>query len=82
MVGVPTGDGDEEVVAAVVLAPGAVLDPEAVRTQCRAHIAAYKVPRRVFAVDALPVSIIGKVLRRKVREELLARLETNSRLQA
>ncbi len=77
VVGLPTGDGDEEVVAAVVLEPGAVLDVEAIRAQCREHVAAYKVPRRVHAVDALPVSIIGKVLRRKVREELLARPKTD-----
>ncbi|WP_235502175.1 long-chain-fatty-acid--CoA ligase [Angustibacter sp. Root456] len=74
VVGLPTGEGDEEVVAAVVLEPGVALDVEAIRAGCREHVAAYKVPRRVYAVDALPVSIIGKVLRRKVREELLARL--------
>jgi long-chain acyl-CoA synthetase len=79
VVGLPTGDGDEEVVAAVVLQPGSVLDAEAVRAQCREHVAAYKVPRRVFAVDSLPVSIIGKVLRRHVREELLARTEPGER---
>ncbi len=74
VVGLPSGHGDEEVVAVVVLAPGRPLDEEAVRAGCREHVAAYKVPRRVYAVDALPVSIIGKVLRRQVRDELQARL--------
>ena len=58
----------------MVLAPGATLDEAEVRAGCREHVAAYKVPRRVFEVDELPVSIIGKVLRRQVREELIARL--------
>jgi long-chain acyl-CoA synthetase len=74
VVGVPSGSGDEEVVAVVVLEPGVELDQDAVREQCREHVTAYKVPRRVFAVEALPVSIIGKVLRRQVREDLLARI--------
>ena len=63
--------GGEEVVAAVVLRDGAQLDPEALRDYCKQHLAAYKVPRRFFAVDELPRSLIGKVLRRQVREQLL-----------
>jgi long-chain acyl-CoA synthetase len=74
VVGLPSEHGDEDVVAVVVLAPGATLDEAEVRAGCREHVAAYKVPRRVFEVDELPVSIIGKVLRRQVREELIARL--------
>ncbi|SFS14785.1 long-chain acyl-CoA synthetase [Microbacterium sp. cf046] len=63
--------GGEEVVAAVVLREGVELDPEALRDYCKQHLAAYKVPRRFFAVDELPRSLIGKVLRRQVREQLL-----------
>ena len=63
--------GGEEVVAAVVLREGAELDAEALRDYCKLHLAAYKVPRRFFAVDELPRSLIGKVLRRQVREQLL-----------
>ncbi|MBI2244909.1 MAG: AMP-binding protein, partial [Nocardioides sp.] len=75
VVGLPSGRGDEDVVAVVVLEPGTTLDEDAVRAGCREHVAAYKVPRRVYAVDALPVSIIGKVLRRQVRDELQERFE-------
>jgi len=67
--------GGEEVVAAVVLREGAELDPEALRDYCREHLAAYKVPRRFFAVEELPRSLIGKVLRRQVREQLLREAE-------
>jgi long-chain acyl-CoA synthetase len=63
--------GGEEVVAAVVLREGAVLDSEALRDYCKLHLAAYKVPRKFFQVDELPRSLIGKVLRRQVREQLL-----------
>jgi long-chain acyl-CoA synthetase len=71
-VGLPLEGGGEEVVAVVVPEEGVELDPEVVRTACRQHLAGYKVPRRVVVVDALPRSLIGKVLHREVRDHLLA----------
>ena len=38
---------------------------------CYARVTRYKVPRRIVAVDDLPRSMLGKILRRKVREQLL-----------
>ncbi|MCU1482813.1 MAG: acyl-CoA synthetase (AMP-forming)/AMP-acid ligase [Subtercola sp.] len=75
VVGLPGEKGGEEVVAAVVLKPGATLDEKAIRDFCRDHLTAYKVPRRVVELDELPTSLIGKVLRRKVRDDLLAEAE-------
>jgi len=72
VVGLPAAHSGEEVVAAVVLAPGESLDEDEVRESLRAHLAAYKVPKRVVSVDELPKSLIGKVLRRQVREQLIA----------
>ena len=37
----------------------------------RGILTPYKVPRRIFVVDELPKSLIGKVLRRQVRDSLL-----------
>ncbi|KRF33345.1 long-chain-fatty-acid--CoA ligase [Yonghaparkia sp. Soil809] len=74
VVGLASPQGGEELVAAVVLAEGATLDTEALRAHAKRSLAAYKVPRRFEAVDALPTSLIGKVLRREVREELTRRL--------
>ena len=70
VVGVPSSGGGEDVVAAVVLAPGAALDVDALRQHCRTRLSGYKIPRRVVAVEDLPRSIIGKVLRRQVRESI------------
>lgn len=73
VVGVRTPDGSsEEVVAAVVLAPGATVDPERVRAFARERLTGYKVPRRIEIVDELPRSLIGKVLRRRVRDRVEA----------
>jgi long-chain acyl-CoA synthetase len=71
VVGLPSPHGGEDVVAAVVLERGAVFDEDAIRAACRERLTAYKVPRRVFVVENLPVSMIGKVLRREVRSRLV-----------
>jgi long-chain acyl-CoA synthetase len=78
VVGLPSAQGGEDVAAAVVLAPDAVFDEDAVRQDCKERLAAYKVPRRVFVTDELPRSMIGKVLRRLVREQLLERIASES----
>jgi len=72
VVGLPRSDGSEEVVAAVTVEDPDAFDPEAAREHCRTHLAAYKVPRRVEVLEDLPRTIIGKVLRREVRDLLLA----------
>ncbi len=72
VVGLPSGHSGEEVVAAVVLDAGAELDEDAIRTFARGILTPYKVPRRLFVVDELPKSLIGKVLRRQVKEKITA----------
>ena len=70
VVGLPSEHSGEEVVAAVVVDDSAQLDVEELREFARGILTPYKVPRRVFVVDELPKSLIGKVLRRQVRESL------------
>jgi len=72
-VGLPDERDGEHVVAAVVQKPGATVDEAALRAIARETLTPYKVPKRVFIVDELPKSLIGKVLRKKVKEALLAR---------
>jgi long-chain acyl-CoA synthetase len=71
VVGLPHRRGGEDVVAAVVMEPGASFDEEAIRAFGRDCLTPYKVPKRVVQVDELPRSIVGKVIRRKVRDQLL-----------
>lgn len=70
VVGAVQPDGGEKVVAVVVLNPGVDLDEGALREHCRSQLAGYKVPRRVVAVSELPTSMLGKVLRKQVRDSL------------
>jgi long-chain acyl-CoA synthetase len=71
VVGLPDEHSGERVAAAVVLEPGATLDEAAARAFVRAELTPYKVPKSWFVVDELPKSLIGKVLRKNVRESLL-----------
>jgi long-chain acyl-CoA synthetase len=61
------------VVAAVVPIPGSTLDSAALWADAREQLTAYKVPRRVVVLGSLPRSLIGKVLRREIRDTLVAR---------
>ncbi len=72
VVGLPSEHSGEEVVAAIVLDPSVEdIDETAIRDFARSILTPYKVPRRIFVVDELPKSLIGKVLRRQVRTKLL-----------
>jgi long-chain acyl-CoA synthetase len=73
IVGLPSARDGETVVAAVVAKPGQTVDADALRAYARQNLAAYKVPKRVYFVDELPKSLIGKVLRKKVKDALLER---------
>lgn len=73
VVGLPDAHSGEKVVAAVVMEPGASFDEAAIRAYARDSLTPYKVPKTVVQLDDLPRSIVGKVIRRKVREQLLNR---------
>ncbi|MGB7510217.1 MAG: AMP-binding protein [Pelodictyon phaeoclathratiforme] len=70
--GVPDPYQGEAVKAWVVLRPGYLLSVEELREHCRKDLAAYKVPKHVEFIIALPKSTVGKVLRRKLVEAHLA----------
>ena len=67
-VGVPDDKSGEAVKLFVVKAPGATLSEEALIAFCREDMTAYKVPRIVRFIDALPKSTVGKILRRNLRD--------------
>lgn len=58
----------ETVKAYVVVKPGEALSEEEIVRYCQEKLAAYKVPKMVEFIDALPKSAIGKILRREVKE--------------
>jgi long-chain acyl-CoA synthetase len=66
VVGMPQAELGEEVGAAVVLKPGATATAAELRAHVKAQVAAYKYPRRVWFVDALPKGPTGKILKREI----------------
>ena len=66
MIGIPHPEFGEEVGAAVALKPGSDATAGELRAYVKDHVAAYKYPRHVWLVDALPKGSTGKVLRRAV----------------
>lgn len=68
VVGVPDPALGEQVVAYVVLRPGATAAEDEIAAYCREHLATYKTPRFIRFVDALPRNAIGKVLKKDLRE--------------
>jgi long-chain acyl-CoA synthetase len=75
--GVAVGIADkyrgETVKAFIVLKPGETCTAEEIIAFCREKLAAYKVPKLVEFRSSLPKSAIGKVLRKILREEEIAK---------
>ncbi|TPW76870.1 long-chain-fatty-acid--CoA ligase [Schumannella sp. 10F1B-5-1] len=71
VVGIPDDRDGEHVVAVVVPKPGETVDGDTLRAKAREQLTPYKVPRQVFLWEELPKSLIGKVLRKKVRDALV-----------
>jgi long-chain acyl-CoA synthetase len=65
-IGISHPELGEEVVAAVALKHGASADPEDLQAFVKERVAAYKYPRHLWLVDALPKGPTGKILRRSV----------------
>ncbi|MGW6417468.1 long-chain-fatty-acid--CoA ligase [Streptomyces sp. NPDC055055] len=66
VVGIPHPELGEEVAAAVVLRPDVRTTPAVLRDYVKDRMAAYKYPREVWLVDALPLGPSGKILKREI----------------
>ena len=73
VIAVPDEKYGETVCAVVVLEPGAELGADAIVERCRERLASYKRPKDVEIWPELPKSSANKILRRAIREGLVAR---------
>ena len=69
VVGVPDAKSGETVKAFVQLNPGETCTEEEILQFCKENMAGYKRPREIEFRDTIPVSAVGKVLRRVLRDE-------------
>jgi fatty-acyl-CoA synthase len=74
VVGVPDARYGEELMAWIVPRGGASLDREAIAAFCQGRIAHYKVPRYVQCVSEYPMTVTGKVMKFKLREQAIEQL--------
>lgn len=68
VIGVADAYQGEALKAFVVRRPGSQVDADAIVRHCRAELAAYKVPRRISFVDALPKTTVGKIDKKQLRQ--------------
>ena len=69
VVGVPDAKSGESVKAFIQLKPGETCTEEELREFCKTNMAGYKRPKMIEFRDTIPVSNVGKVLRRVLRDE-------------
>jgi fatty-acyl-CoA synthase len=75
VIGVPDARYGEELMACIILKPGAErLDEAAVAEFCRGRLAHYKIPRYVDVRESFPMTVSGKIRKVEMREEAVARL--------
>lgn len=72
VVGMPDEYRGETVWAFIVPKPGETLTADELDKWCHERLATYKVPKHFEFRESLPKTMIGKVLRRALREEVLA----------
>jgi long-chain acyl-CoA synthetase len=71
-IGIPDPYHGEVVRSCVVLKEGASASPEDLIAHCRTSLAPYKVPAQIELRDSLPMSAVGKILYRVLRDGVQA----------
>jgi fatty-acyl-CoA synthase len=74
VIGIPDERLGEEIMAWVVLRPGAATTADELAAHCRGRIARFKVPRHWKLVDGFPMTVTGKVQKYRMREIAVAEL--------
>lgn len=69
VIGVPSKQYGEEIMACVILKPDVECTAEEIKEYVMTHMAKHKTPRYVTFVDSFPMNAAGKILKYKMREE-------------
>ena len=74
VIGVPDKTYGEEIVACVIKKDNASISEEDLKDFVRTHMAKHKTPKHIFFVDDFPMNAAGKILKFKMREDAVQRL--------
>lgn len=75
VIGIPSADYGEEVMAYVMLKPEAQGDEEEMKAFLKQRIARHKVPKYIRFIDAFPMTASGKIQKYKLRDLAIERLK-------
>lgn len=71
VIGLPDVEYGERVTAYLILKEGADLDAAALKSFCKERLSPFKVPKEFIAVESLPTSPSGKILKRELRKAVI-----------
>lgn len=74
VIGVPSKQYGEEIVACVILKEGAALTEDELKDYVKSHMAKHKTPRYIDFVTEFPMNAAGKILKYKMRETAVEKL--------
>lgn len=75
VIGVPSEQYGEEVMAVCILKEGATLTDEQLKAYCASKVAKHKVPKYIRFVDIFPTTASGKIQKFKMREDAIELLK-------
>ncbi len=74
VIGVPDEAMGEEIMACIILKDGEEMTADEMKAYILAHMAKHKVPRYIDFVDSFPMNVAGKILKYKMREDAIEKL--------
>ncbi len=75
VIGLPDKEFGERVTAFIILKEGQQLDPTQLKSYLKTKLSPFKVPKEFIAVDDLPKSSAGKILKRELKQKVLVESE-------
>ena len=82
VIGVPSDRYGEEVMAWIIVRPGASMSADDIIGYCKGRISTFKIPRYVTFVETFPMTVTGKIQKFRMRQMaagLMPPLDTHSR---
>lgn len=75
VIGTPHEKWGEQITAVIELKPGETIEPEKIKALCKKVLGSIKAPKEVIFWDKIPLSPVGKVLKREVRKTFWQNLD-------
>ncbi len=70
IIGLPDAEWGERVTAFIVARQGATIDPQALKAFLKSRLSSFKVPKEFRVVGELPKSPAGKIIKRRIRDDV------------